>query len=84
MSTDLSVLEVKASEALYRTAVVEDRASVLEAKIQSGSQTRLVTSEEITSLHAEINELWNIMYGLQRSVEQLNFQLNSLAINQLL
>lgn len=84
MSTDLSGLEATASEALYRTAVVEDRVSVLEAKISSGSQTRLVTSEEVNSLHVEINELWNIAYGLQRSVEQLSSQLNSLAINQLL
>lgn len=86
MSTDLSVLEVKASEALYRTAVVEDRVSVLESVTRSlnNSTARLVTEADLDLLHGELNGLWSIVHDLKQSVEQLDSQLNSLSLNQLL
>ena len=86
MNTDLSGLEITANEALYRTAAVEDRVSVLESVTQSlnSSTARLVTEADLDLLRRELNELWSIVRDLKQSVEQLDAQLNSLSINQLL
>lgn len=86
MNTDLSGLEITANEALYRTAAVEDRVSVLESVTQSlnSSTARLVTEADLDLLRRELNELWSIVHDLKQSVEQLDAQLNSLSINQLL
>lgn len=85
MSTDLDILEATAHEALYRTAVVEDRVSALESVTGPLSSTaRLVTSADIDLLRDELNELWTIVSKLQCSVQQMDAQLNSLSVNQLL
>lgn len=59
MNTDLSGLEITANEALYRTAAVEDRVSVLESVTQSlnSSTARLVTEADLDLLRRELNEL---------------------------
>ena len=85
MSTDLDILEATAHEALYRTAVVEDRVSALESVTGPFSSTaRLVTSADIDLLRDELNELWTIVSKLECSVQQMDAQLNSLSVNQLL
>ena len=85
MSTDLDILEATARAALYRTAVVEDRVSALESVTGPLSSTaRLVTSADIDLLRDELNELWTIVSKLECSVQQMDTQLNSLSVNQLL
>ena len=85
MSTDLDILEATAHEALYRTAAVEDRVSALESVTGPLSSTaRLATSADIGLFRDELNELWGIVSELKRAVQQMDDQLNSLSVNQLL
>ena len=85
MSTDLDILEATARAALYRTAVVEDRVNALESVAGPlRSTARLVTSADIELLRDELNELWSIVSELKRAVQQMDDQLNSLSVNQLL
>lgn len=76
MSTDLDILETTAHEALYRTAAVEDRVSALESVTGS--------LRSIDLIRDELNELWTIVSELKRAVQQMDAQLNSLSVNQLL